>query len=83
VEAVEIVAKRDLRPAIEAGEHPLPLVMTAVRDLQPGQALLLVTPFVPAPMIDRITDGGFLAWTGKVGPEEFPTIFARPADDAD
>jgi uncharacterized protein (DUF2249 family) len=77
VDAVDVISKQDLRPAIEAGEHPLPLVMDAVRKLQPGQALLLVTPFVPAPMIDRITSDGFRAWTNQVGPEEFHTVFAH------
>jgi len=80
VEDMEVVSKRDLRPVVEAGEHPLPQVMDAVRELRPGQALLLVTPFVPAPMIDRISEDGFLAWTHLVGPEEFHTLFARSHD---
>lgn len=83
VDGVDVVKKRDLRPEIEAGEHPLPLVMAAVRELGVGQGLLLVTPFVPAPMIDRITGDGFLAWTLQTGPQEFHTIFARPADGPD
>lgn len=82
VDEADVVSKQDLRSAIEAGEHPLPLVMDAVRELQPGQALLLVTPFLPAPMIDRITSDGFRAWTYQVGSEEFNTVFSRP-DSAD
>jgi len=78
VDEADVVSKLDLRPAIEAGEHPLPLVMDVVRKLQPGQALLLVTPFVPAPMIDRIGSDGFLAWPHQVGTDEFHTVFARP-----
>lgn len=82
VDDVAVVATRDLRPEIEAGEHPLPAVMGLVRELAPGQALMLVTPFIPAPMIDRITGDGFLAWTLQVGPEEFHTTFARARDGA-
>jgi len=78
LEDMDLVSERDLRPEIEAGEHPLPVVMNLVRELEPGQALLLVTPFVPAPMIDRIAGDGFLAWTDQAGPEEFHTTFARP-----
>ena len=81
VDDVDVISKQDLRPAIEVGEHPLPLVMHAVRDLQPGQAVLLVTSFVPAPMIDRIAGDGFLAWTNQAGPEEFLTILAPPSLD--
>ncbi|MBK8164729.1 MAG: DUF1858 domain-containing protein [bacterium] len=86
VDGADVVSKQDLRPEIEAGEHPLPLVIAAVRELQPGQAHLLVTPFVPAPLIDRITGDGFQAWTIQVGPEDFHTIFLRtlsevPTDD--
>jgi len=77
VDGVEVVSTRDARPEIERGEHPLPMVMAAVRDLQPGQAYVLITPFVPAPMIDKITEMGFLTWTEQAGPEEFRTVFAR------
>lgn len=82
VDDVTVVETRDLRPEIEAGDHPLPVVMGLVRELAPGQALLLVTPFVPAPMIDRITGEGLLAWTSQVGPEEFHTVFALGRDRA-
>jgi hypothetical protein len=58
------------------------MVMGLIRELAPGQALLLVTPFVPAPMIDRITGEGLLAWTSQVGPEEFHTVFALGRDRA-
>lgn len=82
LEGMDFVSERDLRPEIETGEHPLPVMMSLVRELEAGQALLIVTPFIPAPMIDRITSDGFLAWTDKVGPEEFHTIFARSPDFA-
>ena len=77
---VTVVSNRDARPEIEQGEHPLPVVMAAVRELEPGQGYVLITPFVPAPMIDKITEMGFLAWTEQVGSEEFHTIFARAAE---
>ncbi|MCP4571336.1 MAG: DUF1858 domain-containing protein [bacterium] len=79
LDTVEVTATRDLRPDIEEGEHPLPVVMAAVRGLVVGQAYVIVTPFVPAPMIDRITGEGVQAWTEQAGPEEFRTTFARAA----
>jgi hypothetical protein len=81
VDGADVVSRQDLRPEIEAGEHPLPRVIAAVRKLQPGKAHLLVTPFVPAPLIDRITADGFQAWTCQVGPEEFHTIFLQSLGD--
>lgn len=68
----------DAREVIEAGEHPLPRVMAAVALLEPGQAFAIVTPFIPAPMIDKVRQEGLLAWTERTGPEHFVTYFSPP-----
>lgn len=67
----------DARETIEAGGHPLPQAMSGVDKLEPGQAYAIVTPFLPAPMIDKIKAKGFHAWTDQKGPEHFVTYFTR------
>ncbi|HKK22008.1 MAG TPA: DUF1858 domain-containing protein [candidate division Zixibacteria bacterium] len=49
----------DARELIERGEHPLAQVTQAVKEMPEGSIFKLITPFVPAPMIDILTSQGF------------------------
>lgn len=77
LDRVEIVTTHDARGEIEEGGHPLPGVMAALKVLQPGQAHALITPFVPAPLVDKVKEQGFVAWSEAVGEEEIRNTFAR------
>ncbi len=68
----------DAREVIEGGGHPLPEVLLAVSKLEPGQIYAIVTPFSPAPMIDKVREVGCQAWTEQVAAEEFMSYFMRP-----
>ncbi len=74
---VEIVSSMDARAAIAAGEHPLAQVLAAVAALAPGQAHRLITPFVPAPLLDKVRAQGLAVWTAAVAPGEFHSVLAR------
>ena len=80
LDACAAVETFDARTEIEAGGHPLPTVMSAVAKLDHGQAFAIVTPFLPAPMVDKVRQKGFHAWTDQKGAEHFVTYFT-PADD--
>jgi hypothetical protein len=80
LDQVQVVSTHDARREIEEGGHPLPKVMAALQSLQPGQAHVLITPFVPAPMVDKVREQEFAAWTEEVGKEEFHNTFARLPD---
>lgn len=67
----------DARETIESGSHPLSQVLGAVNKLAPGQAYAIITPFLPAPMIDKVQAKGFLTWTDQKGPDHFVTYFSR------
>jgi hypothetical protein len=73
------IETHDAREEIEAGGHPLPTVMSAVARLDEGSAFAIVTPFLPAPMVDKVRQKGFHAWTEQLGSEHFVTYFARRA----
>lgn len=77
LDQVEIVSTHNARREIEEGGHPLPKVMAALQNLQPGQAHVLITPFVPAPLVDRVKEQGFAAWSEETGKDEFSNTFAR------
>lgn len=72
----------DARPVIAGGGHPLPEVMGGLARLGPGQVYELLTPFVPAPLIDIAKGKGFVAFTVKEGPDLVRTFFAAsPTQD--
>jgi hypothetical protein len=67
----------DARQMIEEGGHPLPVVMSAVKNLKAEQIYAIVTPFSPAPMIDKVRESGFDAWCERENADKFKTYFRR------
>ncbi len=67
----------DARPIIEAGEEPLGRVMRDLKDLPEGEIYELITPFEPAPLIDRARGMRFTVWTTAVDVQEHRTYFTR------
>jgi len=73
----KIVTTFDARRMIESGEQPIGYVLTDLDRLQPGQIYELVTPFEPAPLMDKAISRGFSVWTRKVSATEQRTSFLR------
>ena len=67
----------DARADIEAGEHPMPAVMGELARLGAGQVLELVTPFVPAPLLDLAREKGFESFSVTEGPGLVKTWFRK------
>lgn len=67
----------DAREIIQQGGHPLERVMTELGTLNPGEVYQLITPFVPAPMIDLVKQRGFESHTVSHGPDLCHTYFRR------
>jgi uncharacterized protein (DUF2249 family) len=49
----------DATADIEAGNHPLAYVMNEIQKLDKGETFQLITPFYPAPLIDKVKEKGF------------------------
>jgi hypothetical protein len=75
----EAARTHDARAAIEAGEHPMPRVMTDLATLAEGSVYELVTPFVPAPLVDLARGKGFEAYSVVCGEGLVRTFFRRGA----
>ncbi len=71
-----IVKTIDARPMLERGEHPVGLVLEEIRHVDEGEILELITSFVPAPLIEKVQDKNFYAWTLQKDSEEFRTFFS-------
>ena len=51
----------DVRALLQRGIEPLPQILERVRKLQPGQGLLILAPFLPSPLIERLRSEGFVS----------------------
>lgn len=67
----------DIRSMIENGEHPMGMVMQKLRELENNQIFELITPFEPAPLIDKAKEQGFSTWTEHVESDLVKTWFCR------
>jgi len=72
-----VTRRHDAREAIEAGEHPMPRVMADLAELAGGDVYELVTPFVPAPLVDLAREKGFAAFSVAVDEGLVRTYFRR------
>jgi hypothetical protein len=72
-----VTRTRDARAAIEAGEHPLAQVMSDLALLGEAEVYALVTPFVPAPLVDLARGKGFAGYSVAEGDALVRTYFRR------
>jgi len=49
----------DARPLLASGIHPLELVLDETATYVPGEVFGIITPFPPAPMIEKMQAAGF------------------------
>ncbi len=67
----------DAREMLARGEHPLSAVLQGTSDLPPGGVFLLVAPFLPSPLIERVTARGFEAFSVEEEPGCVKNFFRR------
>lgn len=51
----------DVRPVLDRGEEPLPEIRRRVQALAPDEGLVVVAPFLPAPLIALLQGEGFVS----------------------
>jgi len=49
----------DVRELIKSGVEPFPQILERVSRLQPDHGLIVVAPFLPSPLIERLAGQGF------------------------
>ena len=77
-DTAQIVHTIDARPILAAGDSPLVEVMQAITQLESTQILELVTPFVPAPLIERAEAKGLACWS-STQPGDIVKTYFTPA----
>lgn len=66
-----------MRPLIARGEEPFQKIMRTIASLEPEENLLLVTPFRPSPLIERLQSAGFAARPERMADGSWQTHFLR------
>lgn len=74
-DSARIAGTLDARPLIEAGEQPIGRVMQELTRLAPGQVFELITPFEPAPLVDKAVARGYRVWTTARSSGDYRTYF--------
>jgi hypothetical protein len=74
-----VTRTHDARAAIESGAHPLPKVMAELASLGDEDVYELVTPFVPAPLLELAREKGFASFSVDEGASLVRTYFRRTA----
>ncbi len=71
----KIVKTLDGRPLLDAGEFPLKNVLDDLKSIQPGEMYEFIAPFLPAPLIEKITQKGYLCWARQEDDKETCSVF--------
>jgi hypothetical protein len=67
----------DVRALLAKGEEPFRVILATVGSLAADEDLLLVTPFIPAPLIERLGAEGFEAMPERRADGSWQTRFQR------
>jgi hypothetical protein len=77
LEEAEIWKSFDARAMIESGGHPLNRVLEELNDLPEKSRYELITPFVPAPLIEMVEKKGFRSVTRQENGSLVRTYFMQ------
>jgi hypothetical protein len=67
----------DVRPMMARGEEPFVKIITTVASLGPSEDFLLLSPFLPAPLIEKLRSEGFTAKPERRVDGGWQTLFSR------
>ena len=73
--AGKIVKTLDGRPLLDAGEFPLTTVLDDLKSIKSGETYEFIAPFLPAPLIEKITKKGYLCWARQDDKKEACSVF--------
>lgn len=77
----QIVKTLDARPLLAAGEQPIQRVLQEVKMLSEGEIYALITPFIPAPLIEAAQNQGYQVWENEAEPGVYKTFFRGTDQD--
>lgn len=73
----KIAAFLDVRPMLEAGEHPVHQVMSDLNHLPEEKIFKMTAPFFPVPLIEKASSLDYQYWVEKISEFEFNIYFFK------
>ncbi len=74
----ELVSQElDAKSMLAAGEHPVNQVMADLKSMENGKIYKLITPFLPAPLIDKASSLEVQHWVEKISDTDFNIYFYK------
>ena len=70
-----VALELDAREMLAAGEQPVNQIIADLKGLEKSKIYKLISPFVPAPAIDKASSLNFQHWIEKIGKEEYNVYF--------
>lgn len=70
----------DVRGLLARGEEPFPVIQSRTAALKPGEGLIVVAPFLPSPLIERLGAEGFASKVERGAGSEWLVYFWREED---
>ncbi len=67
----------DASSIIDSGDHPMPEILSRLELSDENKIFQLITPFIPAPIIDLISAKGYSHYCRKINEKEYHTFFKR------
>ena len=76
-EESKILHSIDIREMLNRGEQPVNQVITELTSLSKGEIYKVISPFIPAPLIDKASSLEIKHWIDKKEEEVFEVYFIR------
>lgn len=73
------IKELDVRPVLEEGKDPFNLILSTIKQLQPGQVLKLLNGFEPIPLIQLLGKQGFETYCETINENLVHTYFFKTA----
>ena len=70
----------DVREMIRGGIEPFPHIRERVAKLKPGDGLIIIAPFLPSPLIEKLGSEGFASKIERGTGADWLVYFWREAD---
>ena len=70
----------DVRDLIRRGVEPFPEIHKRVNALKPEEGLIVVAPFLPSPLVEKLASEGFASKVERGNGADWLVYFWREAD---
>jgi len=73
-------ARFDVREMIRGGTEPFPFIRQRVDHLKPGEGIIILAPFLPSPLIEKLKSEGFVSKVERSVGADWLVYIWRKAD---